>query len=131
MDKIVNIEKRIESRKQKKKLKEHRGKIVAIQKIVQCSSCHLRCAMCGVYLKEVDSPSDSVPTLEHTFCNGCRGEFEDYCSVFKDKKPSDIFWHNKEWENMWSAWLHYRKAITGFMNSPEFKLLLEELKTQS
>jgi hypothetical protein len=35
-----------------------------------------------------------------------------------------------EWEKMWSVWLDYRRAITGFQDSLEFKLLLEDLDTQ-
>jgi hypothetical protein len=127
MDKIVDINERIDRIKQRKQWEQHRGKIKAIHKIIQCSSCHFRCAMCGVYLKETDSTSDAEPTLGHTFCASCRGEFEDYLSVFKGKKPSDVFWHNKEWESMWSAWLNYRRAITGFMNSSEYKLMLEDV----
>ncbi len=131
MDKIVSIEERIESKKQKEQLKQHQGKISAIGKVVQCSSCHFRCAMCGIYLNETKSTSDSASLLGHPFCDGCRGEFEDFLSVSRDKKPSDIFWHNKEWKNMWSAWLNYQESITGFMNSPEYKLLLEDPDTQS
>jgi hypothetical protein len=131
MDKVVDIKKRIESKKQKRQLKQYRGKMAAIQKIIQCSSCHHRCAMCGLYLRSTDSPRDSSPSsLGYTFCESCRGEFEDFETTFRGKKPSDLFWHNKEWEKMWSVWLSYRRAITGFKDSPEFKLLLEDLDTQ-
>lgn len=130
MKKVVNIEGRIESRKQKKQLKLYRVKVDAIQKVIQCSSCHFKCAMCGLHEGETDSPYDSISSLGYTFCESCRGEFEDFLSISRGEKSPDLFWHNKEWINMWSAWLKYQQTIKGFMNSPEFNLLLKELDTQ-
>jgi transcription elongation factor Elf1 len=122
MDKVVNIEERIEGQKQKKQLERHRGKIEAIQKLIQCTSCHMRCAMCGHHLKDA---------FAFAFCENCRDEFDDFLSISKGEKPPDVFWHNKEWIDMLSAWLNYRQAVNGFMNSPEFRLLLEELDPES
>jgi len=131
MEKIVNIQGRIESKKQKEQLRLKRGKIEAIQKVIQCSSCQLRCAMCGLHIKVTESHHDSDSPFEHSFCDSCRGEFEDFLSVSKGEKHSDVFWHNDAWVHMWKAWVNYRKAITGFINSPEFKLLVEELNKQA
>lgn len=132
MDKVVSIEKRIESKKQEKQLEAYRGKLEGIQKVIQCSSCHHRCAMCGHYLKESDTTHDSPSTSSgFALCGCCKAEFEDFLAISREKGRSNIFWHNKEWVKMWSAWLDYRQAIDGFVNSPEFKSLLEELTKKS
>ncbi|MFH1351575.1 MAG: hypothetical protein ABII26_11680 [Pseudomonadota bacterium] len=124
MDKIVNIQERLERNKHKRLLERDRGKIEAIQKVIQCSSCHFRCAMCGLYIKESESSSHTNHIQGYAFCESCGGEFEDFLTVSRGEHP-DLLWHNKEWVKMWSAWLNYRKAIDDFINSAEFKRLLE------
>ena len=128
MDKIVDICDRIESKKQLKEAEKHRGKLEAIQKLIQCSSCHFRCAMCGHHVDATEASDDSPPvSIGFSLCPTCKGEFENFQSITEEGKASDVSWHNEEWVNMWSAWLNYRRAITGFINSPEFKMLMEEL----
>lgn len=132
MNNVVNIQKRIESRKQKEQLEQYRGKTWAIQKVIQCSSCHFKCAMCGLHFDMKDSSNKPAQSLlGFTFCESCREEYKDFLSISRGENQPDVFWHNKEWLHMWSAWLNYRQAITNFTDSDEFKLLLEELNKQS
>lgn len=131
VDKIVSLADRLESKRQKKQIARYRGKIETIQKIIQCGSCQIRCALCGLHLKKEESSTD-IPhaSLGLTLCESCRSEFDDFLSVSKVQQQSEVFWHNKEWVKMWSAWINYRKAMTAFVESPEYKLLMEELKTR-
>ena len=132
MDKIVNLAERLESKRHKKQIERYRGKIETIQKIIQCGSCQIRCAMCGLYLKKGESSTNIPPaSIGLILCESCRSEFDDFLSVSRGQQRSEVFWHNKEWVKMWSAWINYRKAMTAFVDSPEFKLLMEELKTRS
>ena len=126
MDKVVNLHERIESKKQEKQLEQNRGKIDTIRRVVQCSSCHFRCAMCGRNIEEPDQSysSASASGPANAFCESCRGEFEDFMSI-SDGQHSEVFWHNEEWLNMWSAWLNYRQAMAHFVKSSEFQLLLK------
>ena len=128
MDKVVNIKERLASKRLKLQLQKQKGKIGAIQKLVQCSLCRFRCALCGQHLEESDCFS-SIPSASFgfAFCDDCGEEFEEYLSLSRGEKPPEVSWHNKEWLNMWSAWLDYRKTINGFVGSPEFKSLLDEL----
>jgi hypothetical protein len=131
MDKIVNIEKRIEGKRKKEQVERHREKIDAVQRVVQCSSCHFRCAMCGFHVGSSASPDVPLSlSFSLTLCGDCRREFDDFLSTSEEKKASEVFWHNREWLNMWAAWLSYRKAMAAFINSKEFKLLLEEIDAQ-
>lgn len=132
MEKVVSIREKLKRREQNRQLKRYRGKIKVIQKVAQCSSCHLKCAMCGQYLDESDFPSDNPETSvhEYIFCEDCQGEYEDFLSFSKGMKNPKVFWHNKEWAKMWSAWLDYQQAINGFVDSREFRLLIEEQNTQ-
>ena len=129
MDKVVNIEERLASKRLKLQLEKHQGKIGAIQKLIQCSSCHFRCALCGQHLGESDC-SSTIPSASFgfVFCDDCGEEFEEYLAVSRGEKSPEVSWHNEEWLKMWSAWLDYRRTIKGFVGSPEFKSLLDKFE---
>lgn len=124
MDKIVDLKDRIDRQKQRKVFERDREKFEPILKVIQCSSCNFRCAMCGVHINDPEQARDSLRSLGHSFCESCRMEFEDYLTVIRGE-GSNIFWHNKEWIRMWASWVEHRHAIKAFMNSPEFRLLSE------
>jgi hypothetical protein len=130
--KIVSLADRLENKRHKKQIEAYCGKVENIQKIVQCGSCQIRCAMCGLYLKNDDTSYDPhSASTGLTLCGSCRSEFDDFLSVSRGGQRSEIFWHNDEWVKMWSAWVNYRKAMTAFVESRELKMLMEELKTRS
>jgi len=132
MKKIVRLEDRIESKKQKERLEHYRGKMETIQKLLQCSSCHLKCAMCGAQIENPESGCHAHPGFcGLQFCECCKEEFQEFLSIAKGQREPTLFWHNEEWKVMWSAWLEYRKAMTAFLHSREFKLLLEEIDDPS
>ena len=130
MDKVIDLKKRIENKKQGEILKQHQGKIETLGQIIQCSSCHLKCAMCGEHIQSSDVYKDrKLLRAGLSLCEHCKDEYNDFLSMSDDRDGSDIFWHNKEWYHMWSAWVNYRKSIVAFMKSPEFKRLLKEIDT--
>lgn len=128
MEKVVNLTDRLEDKKRKEQVENHRHKSETVQRIVQCASCQFRCAMCGHHVKETEAPcvSPSFPE-DCNLCQTCRAEYEDFLEISKGKKGSGVFWHNMEWLKLWTAWSDYQKAIGEFRNSDEFRQLLEEL----
>jgi hypothetical protein len=128
MTKVIELQDQIQRKKKKDLLEKHRGRLESVQKIIQCTSCRFRCAMCGM---QVDGQGIANFPLGLTFCESCRLEFEEYREITKGRKEPDVFWHNAEWLNVWSSWFNYRKAVASFMNSREFKLLIEELNSDS
>ena len=132
VDKIVSLSERLESKRHKKQIERYRGKTETIQKIIQCGSRQIRGSTCGLYLKKPETATEIPHTsMGLMLCESCKSEFDDFLSVSRGQQQSEVFWHNKEWVKMWSAWINYRKAMTAFVDSPEFKLLMEELKTRS
>lgn len=131
MVKVVDLEKRLENRREKEHLERHRAKILAMRKLVKCAACSFRCAMCGFQAQPPGQDDSSHPIPGLALCETCRTEFEDFLSVSSGDTESDVFWHNSEWEKMWSTWLDYRKAVNAFRRSREFRLILEELDDQS
>lgn len=129
MDNVVDIQARISQRRQGRQVRQYREKILALQKVLQCASCHFKCAMCGHHLNETADGSSIEPgPLGYVFCKSCKGEFEDFLAITSGDKNPEVFWHNKAWLEMWSAWLDYQQAIQQFMRSAEFKLLLSEIE---
>ena len=127
MNNVFNISDRIKDKKRKEQVKAYRNRAETLHKVVQCSSCHYKCAMCGPHLGDADSSCPS-PSSQPGFnlCESCREEFNDFFEMSRGKKGSDIFWHNKQWMKLWSAWLDYHRAIREFRNSLEFELLIDE-----
>ena len=128
MNKVFNIRNLLENKKRKQQAELHREKMETLQRIVQCSSCHFKCAMCGYHLNTADEPY--TPPTEFTnfyLCESCRAEFEEYMQLRNGKKASDSFWHNREWMKLWSSWFDFQQAIKEFKNSAEFEQIIEEL----
>ncbi len=123
MNKVLNITSRLEDKKRKHQIEIYRDKIETVQRFVQCSSCHFKCAMCGHHFENTESiyPPSSSPSPGFYLCESCRAEFEDFLKITSGKKGSDVFWHNKEWVKLWSSWLDFRQAIGDFKNSAEFE----------
>ena len=132
MKKIVDMKERIEGKRQKERLDQRRSRVESLRTMVQCSSCHFRCAMCGRQAEREDASDHSrSKTLGLTLCKDCGAEFEEYLAISRGEKEPDLPWHNTQWLNIWSAWLNYRKAITAFIASPEFKVLVDEINRDS
>lgn len=128
MNNVLNIKDRLEEKRQKQQAEAHRHKVEAVQRFIQCASCHYRCAMCGYHLEATDSscPSELSP-YNISLCESCRAEFEDFTKILNGRKGSNVSWHNKEWMELWSAWLDYIKAIKEFRDSDGFKQLTKSL----
>jgi hypothetical protein len=133
MKKIVDMKALIEGKRQKEQRDRHRSRVESIRTMIQCSSCHFRCAMCGrqAEREDVSGPSSPSNDLGLTLCKDCGAEFEEYLAISRGEKEPELPWHNPQWLNIWSAWLHYRKAITAFIASPEFQVLVDEINRDS
>ena len=129
MDKVINLTDHIENLEQKRQLQEYRSRIDAIKKITHCSSCRMKCSMCGQYLEISNSCNNCGAGHGYIFCNSCSSEFEDFISLSNGTKLNHALWHNEEWKRMWMAWLQYQKTLKDFIQSSEFRLLLEEMDT--
>ncbi len=126
MDKVLSLTDRLEDKKRKQNKEIHRQKIETLQRMIQCSSCSLSCAMCGSHLNVPDSPCPSVSSDQNiVLCQSCCAEYNDYLKISKGNKKSDIFWQNKEWMGLWATWLDYYRAIEKFKSSIEFMQLIE------
>ena len=121
MDKILNITARLENKKRKEQIEAFRLKVEAVRMIAQCSTCQLKCAMCGHHV-EAGSCCDSTDR-DLNLCENCQAEYADFQDMMSGKRIMEVFWHNEAWMNLWSTWLKYQEAIRKFKSTPEFKQL--------
>ncbi|MFO8090249.1 MAG: hypothetical protein R6U13_10465 [Desulfatiglandaceae bacterium] len=124
MDNILNIEDLLQTRRRRRELETKTRKVQAVRKLVQCTSCRFRCAMCGGRVEVDDMQPVKFEELDFVLCENCKTDFDDYKAVVEKKLSSDCFWHNKEWVALWSSWIGYQRAIRSFKNSKEFKQLM-------
>ena len=127
MEKVLSITARLEDRRRKQQVEEYRDKFEAVQRILQCSSCHFKCAMCGCHTKGAESSSPtSADSIESTLCESCRSEFEAFQTISTaGRTKPDMFWRNNEWVELWARWLDYQHSISKFRNSFDFKQLTD------
>ena len=128
MSKVLSISDRLDEKRRREQLERHHSKIETVKRAVQCSSCHLKCAMCGIHLDGDDLSCCPPVSSSQAFnlCETCRSEFDDYLEIMNGNKGADIFWHSKEWLKLWSTWLDYQEAVGSFRNSREFRQLINE-----
>jgi len=127
MEKVLNITARLEEKRRKEQVEAYRDKFEAMQRVLQCSACHFKCAMCGRHIKGADSSGPPLSaTVDSNLCESCRSEFDAFQKISKEgRSGSDIFWHNDEWIELWARWLDYRRSISKFRNSFDFKNLTD------
>jgi len=131
MTNVISLDSKLKLSVDKKAKLIKKRKILAVQKVFQCTQCSFKCEKCGAqislahHIKENDSRSIKV---SYRFCESCMEEFNDYIKKIKGKGDSDSYWHNDAWADVWKTWIDYQNAIDRYLKSKEFMQLLQELK---
>lgn len=126
MKKVLNITNILEGKKKEQQREDYRKRLETIQRVVQCSSCRFKCAMCGLHI-ESDDKERKGSFLGFNLCPTCRMEFEDFLKRKSIKTDKSLFWHTEAWSRLWSRWLEYQKALNGLRTSKEYKQINKEL----
>ncbi len=127
MDKVLSIEERLQANRRQRELKAGSHKIEAVRKLVQCTSCRMRCAMCGCQVDDDDPRPSRFGELNFQLCASCRADFDDYKAMADGREVPELFWRNEQWADLWASWLEYQRAIKDFINSDGFKELMKSL----
>jgi len=123
---VIGLEEKMQ-KKRRRMDQERAKKAVALLKVFECASCHLKCARCGIRLEvsQVHPPASGIP---YRFCNSCQEEFSEFQRRVSRGSSGDIYWYNAEWLDMWRAWTTYQDCIKRFLNSKEVIRLRYELR---
>ncbi len=108
-------------------------KILAVQKIFQCTQCPFKCKKCGTQINpdrhlEDSEDNDSDLKMPYVFCESCTEEYIDYVERMEGEGDPECYWHNDEWLDLWETWIEYQGTVDRYLKSEEFVQLLQELK---
>lgn len=128
---VISINDKLALAKNKQAELVRKRKILAVQKVFQCTRCTFKCEKCGRQINPVDRGRDaavSVPKVPYRFCSSCSEEYLDYIERLKGGGDKTCYWHNHAWRDSWQAWIGYRGALDRYLKSAEFLRLLSEIK---
>ena len=128
---IIQIDDKLQHSKEKKAAINRKRKILAVQKVFQCTHCAFKCEKCGTQINpDKKSKVKDIGNLRvpYRFCESCSEEYVDYIERLKGKGDPECYWHNETWIEVWRKWIDYQGVIDRYLKSKEFRQLLEELK---
>jgi Pyruvate/2-oxoacid:ferredoxin oxidoreductase delta subunit len=128
---IISLDKKLDLAKDKKAALIRRRKVLAVQKVFQCTHCSLKCEKCGTQIEHDPGAGEKHRRnlrVPYNFCKGCSEEYLEYIERLKGREDSDCYWHNEAWIDAWAKWIAYQSSVDRYIKSKEFKQLLDELK---
>ncbi|MBU1712043.1 MAG: hypothetical protein KKD47_02960 [Proteobacteria bacterium] len=132
---VISLNEKIQLSKEKTAEMMLRRKIMAVQKLFQCTHCAIKCEKCGTQIGAQTCPAeinkqkaDVNLKVPYRLCESCSEEYIDYIARLKGNGDEDCYWHNADWLEAWEKWADYRSALDRYTKSKEFLQLLHELK---
>lgn len=127
MAEIIDLEAKKKKGRDKKAQQERLKKAEAVLQMFQCTHCSIKCMKCGsqVQLAETGQEDTRVP---YRFCQACREEYLEFLERLHGRGDPSLYWYNREWMEVWKAWMHYQDALGRYQISEEFRRLLEEMR---
>jgi hypothetical protein len=128
---IISLNTKLQLSQDKRDALIRKRKILAVQKVFQCTHCAQKCEKCGVH---TELTSESRIDHNHSigcpyrFCDSCREEYIDFILRLKGGGDPACYWHNDAWFESWRRWLDYQAAMDRYVKTPEFFQLIQELK---
>lgn len=127
MAEVIDLEAKKKRDEDKKAALERSRKMEAVLQMFQCSHCAVKCMKCGSQLQMAPSEG-SEPGLPYRFCESCREEYREFLERLHGRGDPACYWYNREWMEVWKAWMHYQDALGRYQLSKEFRRLMEEIK---
>ncbi|MCK4620176.1 MAG: hypothetical protein KAT52_09535 [Desulfobacterales bacterium] len=96
---IISLDSKLQLTRDKKANLIKKRKILAIQKVFQCTRCSFKCEKCGSQISLAHQKKNDSRNIKISYrlCESCMEEFNDYIEKIKGKGDSDSYWHNDAW----------------------------------
>jgi len=127
MAEVIDLEAKKKKDQNRKAALERSRKIEAVLHMFQCSQCAMKCMKCGSQMELVPHES-SEPRLPYRFCQSCKEEYMEFLERLHGRGDPECYWYNKEWMEVWKAWMHYQDALGRYQISEGFRRLMDEIK---
>lgn len=128
---IISLDDKLQLSKGRKKEILKKRKVLAVQKVLQCTRCALKCEKCGTQISEAQlrrAGDESRPKQPYRFCESCLDEYLDYIERLKGRGDPQCYWRNDIWLKGWRLWIDYQGTVDRYLKSKEFKQLVKELQ---
>jgi len=128
---VISLDDKLELTKNKKAALIRRQKVLAVQKVYQCTQCSFKCEKCGKQIRhnyQTEKKDKKKIRVPYRLCDSCSEEYIDYINQHTGKGDPDTYWHNESWVDLWKKWIDYQGAIDRYLKSKEFLQLLQELR---
>jgi len=128
---IIRFDNKLQHSKEKKAASITKRKLLAVQKVFQCTHCAFKCEKCGTQINPEERSQESETSkvrVPYRFCDSCSEEYIDYIERLSGKGNPECYWHNEFWLESWRKWIDYQGVIDSYLKSKEFVQLLQELK---
>ncbi len=120
MAEVIDLHRRKARERRVKKARADR-RAQAVAAALSCGICPRRCAFCGLPAMELTPQTLKIP---YPFCEACFDEHQAFQNWQEGDQGDGVFWHTKEWAQMWRTWLAAMEAGQGFRSSPAFQKLM-------
>jgi len=127
MAEIIDLHEQKRKEQARRAIQERSRRMKMVLQMFQCSRCAMKCMKCGSQI-EVSAPPQQAPSVPYRFCQSCREEYEEFLERLHGRGDPRLYWYNKEWMEVWKAWMHYQEALSRFELSEGFRRLLKELE---
>jgi len=131
MANVIHFDNKLQHSKDKKAALNKKRKLLAVQKVFQCTHCAYKCEKCGTQInpeERSNKPEKGRLRVPYRFCESCSEEYSDYIERLKGEGDPDCYWHNEVWLEAWRRWIDYQGVVGRYLKSKEFVQLLHELK---
>ncbi|UCG05822.1 MAG: hypothetical protein JSV83_18210 [Desulfobacterales bacterium] len=131
MAEIISIDEKLDLSREKKEALIRKRKILAVQKVFQCTHCAFKCEKCGTQIEHAPEQTNQLSRdlrVPYNFCEACKEEYIDYIERLKGGGDPDCYWHNEAWIDAWRRWIDYQSSVDCYLKSKEFNELLQEFK---
>jgi len=127
MAEIIDLHTKKREEQDRKAAVERSKRLEAVVQTFQCSRCAMKCMKCGSQVEPpASTPEDqSVP---YRLCRSCREEYQEFLDRLHGRGDPACYWYNREWMEVWKAWMHYQDALTRYQLSEGFRRVIEEIK---
>ena len=125
---IISLENKFQEARDKKVADDRMRKLQAVRGVLQEAKGILSCEKCHQELDDEAVHRERDLRVPYLFCDSCAEEYVDYIERLQGRGDKICYWRNRQWFDVWKRWIEYRGTIDTYLQSKEFRRLLEELK---